>query len=105
MKILSKDGIYYPDFPIYPPKKSASVLTLTFVVRGFKVVFVVSADALVEVGLVDERVHGLPHDSVDPEAEGGGHAVHEHEACQTFLPIHNHLQSRVDVQVILHYEL
>ena len=63
--------------------------TLTFSV----IIFVfVRADALVEVSLVDERVHGLPRDGVDPEAKGGGHAVHEHEACKPLLSIDNDLK-------------
>ena len=53
---------------------------------------VIGADTLVEVRLVDESVHGFPRDGVDPEAHGGRHAVHEHEACQTLFPIHNDLQ-------------
>ena len=53
---------------------------------------VIGADTLVEVRLVHESVHGLSRDCVDPEAHGGRHAVHEHEACQTLLPIDNDLQ-------------
>ena len=53
---------------------------------------VIGADALVKVRLVHEGVHGLPRDCVDPEAHGGRHAVHEHEARQPLLPIDNDLQ-------------
>ena len=62
-------------------------------IRIFIVMIVIGADALVEVRLVDEGVHGLSRDCVDPEAHGGRHAVHEHEARQPLLPIDNDLQS------------
>ena len=70
---------------------SPCILVLTFIVRGIEVVMVVVADTLVEVGLVHERVHGLPSDGIGPKAHGGCHAVHEHKACQSLLPIDNDL--------------
>ena len=50
------------------------------------------AHILVEVGLLHKNIHCLMRDGVDPEADGGGHAVHEHEACQALLPIYYNLR-------------
>ena len=63
-------------------------------------VIICRADTCVEVGLLCKNFNRLMCDGVDPEADGGGHAVHEHEACQALFPIYYDLGADSKVYVL-----
>ena len=81
--------LFQPRRRLIPPEISAVVIVVVRIVAGPVVVGAVAL--LVVVRLVKDGVEGLVLDGEEPEAEGGGDAVHEGEAGQALGTVHDHL--------------